>query len=456
MGKYFGTDGFRGEVGVTLLPTQAYELGRFFGWYIGILQGRRARVLLAKDTRLSADMLQGALCAGLCASGADVYLLGVAPTPALAYLVEARGYDFGVMLSASHNPFWDNGIKVFDHSGEKPKEEFLALAEAYLDGCLSCFGKAWESLPFARAEAVGRVMPLAEEIEYYIEHLVQFGKDVPRGARLALDLANGATTAVAKRVFERLGVELVWMGDAPNGTNINAACGSTHPGNLLGLVRREGAYLGFAFDGDGDRVLASDENGALVDGDGILYILARKMKAQGGLKGDMVVATILSNGGLAASLAKDGIGLVLTKVGDQNVYQRMCAEGYSLGGEQSGHIILGDSAKTGDGILTALALLSCLDGQSLREALGGLHLLAQVSENIPIQRRGVLKQPEMQTIIYNLERQLGQGGRLVVRESGTEPLLRLMAEGESLALCQETIREARTLLEENLDLCAES
>ncbi len=446
MGKYFGTDGFRGEVGVVLLPTHAYELGRFFGWYTKEKQGRRPRCVIAMDTRISGGMLEGALSAGLCASGADAHLLGVAPTPALAYLVKACGYDFGIMLSASHNPFYDNGIKVFNENGEKPNAEFLSLAEDYLDGKLECFGKRWDALPLMRGEEMGRVVSVSEKLDLYVEYLKAFGAPVTKSLKIGLDCANGATAAVAERLYRELGLDVVIMAKEPDGVNINTACGSTHPEKLCAMVKELGLDLAFAFDGDGDRCLAVDENGNMVDGDDILYLLGKDLKAKGRLAHDTIVATVMSNGGLAVSLARDGIGLVRTSVGDANVYAEMREKGYVLGGEQSGHIILSDYATTGDGLLTSLAVLACVGTKPLSEA-AGFPRFAQILVNVPLKRRGLMKDPVVAEAVSKLEARLGEGGRILVRESGTEPLMRIMAECADAALCEAVVAEAKTLLE---------
>lgn len=454
--RYFGTDGIRGRVGESLTPRLAYEVGRFFSWFLRETLGHPPKVLVARDTRISGQMLEGALSAGLMASGGDVFLLGVAPTPTLAYLTKTEGFDFGVMLSASHNPYFDNGIKLFERGGEKPLDELLSLAEDYLDGRLLWKGESLLALPYATGDEIGRCYEARGLLDTYVQHLTELGLPEMRGIHIGVDPANGATAEIAERVYRALGIEVTWIHNHPDGVNINAACGSTHMAEISRLVRERGLMAGFAFDGDGDRCLATDEGGEILDGDAILYLGATHMKGQGTLTHNTVVASVMSNGGLATALEGQGISLVRTKVGDRHIREEMVRGGYALGGEQSGHILFAPLTHTGDGLLTSLVLLSYLVDAPLSEQVQGLQYLPQVMLNVPLGKRGILQDPNLRAAIQEGKQLLGEGGRLLVRESGTEPLLRIMVEGRDAHLCHVVAEEMRATIEESERLCAES
>ena len=438
MGKYFGTDGFRGEANVTLTAEHAFALGRFLGWYFGYAKEGRVRGVIGKDTRRSSYMLEYAIAAGMVASGADAYLLHVTTTPSVSYVTRSEGFDFGVMISASHNPFYDNGIKLFGRSGVKLDEETLALAEGYLDGALVAFGRAWKCLPSATGEAVGRTIDHLSGRHRYMGYLISLASFSLSGYRIGLDCANGSTWTIAKGVFDALGATTYVVGATPNGVNINLDCGSTHIENLQGLVTKEGLDVGFAFDGDGDRLICVDEEGRVVDGDGVLYILARHLASHGALTGGEVVGTVMTNGGLEESLGKEDISLARTPVGDKYVYEYMAKHGSPLGGEPSGHVILSQYATTGDGILTALKVLEvmCERRASLATLVEGLHLMPHRECSVMVKDpKGVMTMPEVQRGIETLTKQLGDRGRLLIRASGTEPKIRVMCEGQTQGIC---------------------
>ena len=355
MGKYFGTDGFRGEANVELTPMHAYQVGRYLGWYYGQrhANGERCRIAIGKDTRRSSYMLEDALSAGLTASGADVFLLHVTPTPSVAYVVRSEGFDAGIMISASHNPFYDNGIKLLNGNGEKMEESVIEAIEAWIDGTPA-------ELPLAAREHIGRTTDFSAGRNRYIGHLISLATRSFKNVKVALDCANGSASSIAKNVFDALGATTVLIHAEPNGTNINLSCGSTHMEDLIETVKREHCDLGFAFDGDADRCLAVDENGELVDGDRILYICGKYMQQRGELANNRIVTTIMSNLGLYKALEREGIAYEKTKVGDKYVYEEMQRSGDRLGGEQSGHIIFAKYATTGDGVVTALKLIEVL------------------------------------------------------------------------------------------------
>jgi phosphoglucosamine mutase len=382
-------------------------------------------------------MLVSAFAAGASAMGAQVHLVGIAPTPAVSYLCKSGGYDYGVMISASHNPFYDNGIKVFEHAG-KLATETVALLEAYLDGTLCYQGRVIENLPDARGDRVGKILLKQALLTDYVDHMVSLFRGKIPSIRVGVDLANGATYRVAKRIYQALGIEAEWIHASPNGQNINAGCGSTHMESLQHLVCAQGLAVGFAFDGDGDRCLACDGDGREIDGDGILYLSALGMQKEGRLQGSGVVATHMSNGGLALSLKKEGIALHIAGVGDSEVARGMLLTGYSLGGEQSGHIIYGDMSNTGDGILTSLRILTYLGGAPLQDTLSSLVRLPQVMRNIPIlgAEENPLEDEGVQEEIEAAKASLAPTGRILVRKSGTEPLLRVMVESESQEACE--------------------
>lgn len=439
MGRYFGTDGFRGEAGVTLTAEHAFHLGRFLGHTLGIRaaeRGARARVLIGKDTRLSAYMLEYALAAGLTASGADACLLHVTTTAAVSFLTRTGNYDGGVMISASHNPFSDNGIKLFAPSGEKEEGALIEAAEAFLDSAAA----GGVTLPAARGAAVGRVIDCGSERDGYLAHLLAHAPAKPLGLRIGLDCANGSAFSVARTVMEACGATVCAIGTAPNGLNINDGIGSTHPEALAALVRREGLDAGFAFDGDADRCIAVAEDGRIVDGCGILYLLALHLHRRGQPSGG-VVSTVMANAALTEALAAQGILLARTPVGDRYVYAEMRARGWRLGGEPSGHIILSDRETTGDGILTALAVLGVMQERGV-----GLSALTADYRPYPeLQRNVCVKEPaacirdaEVTAAVRAAEAVLAPHGRVLVRASGTEPVVRILVEARDETLLRET------------------
>ena len=450
-GHYFGTDGFRGEAGVSLTSMQAYRVGRFLGWYFGSpaagRRGRRVRIVIGKDTRRSSYMLEYSLVAGITASGADAYMLHVITTPGVSYVTKQDEFDCGVMITASHNPYYDNGIKVLDRHGEKLGEEVTALIEAYLDGNLAALGVAGEDLPLAARERIGCIIDHVAGRNRYVGYLISLASHSYRKLRIGLDCANGAAWSIGRTVFAALGAELHIIGDEPDGLNVNADCGSTHMERLQALVRERHLDVGFAFDGDADRCLAVDGTGQVVDGDAILYILARRLKARGMLNGDTVVATVMSNSGLRTSLSELGIRLAETAVGDRFVYECMQKQGYSLGGEQSGHTILKKYATTGDGLLTAIMIAEEMvdTKKTLASLTEGLRLYPQYMKSLPVgDKAAVLADRRVLDTLKTVQERIGGEGRVLLRPSGTEPKVRVMVECKSE-------EEARALTEELCD-----
>ena len=453
MGRYFGTDGVRGEAGVRLTGELAYRLGRFFGGYCArraAYEDKRARILVGKDTRLSSYVLEYALSAGIAASGADACLLHVTTTPSLSYLAGTGDYAGGVMISASHNPYPDNGIKLFDASGEKLSESLEAEAEAYLDGEEPQF-------PHQTGDRLGKIMDAGGKRQAYLSHLLACvgGLDLS-GRKIALDCANGSTWRFAPALFRSLGAAVTVLGDSPTGTNINLACGSTHPEALCRAVLREECDVGFAFDGDGDRCIAVDGEGRVVDGDGMLYLSACRMKARGELGSDGVVGTHMTNGGLEAALARQGIVLTRTDVGDRYVHERMKEGGYCLGGEPSGHLIFARHASTGDGMLTALLVCEAIaqEGLPLSRLVAGYRPRPQLTRSLRLASpAGILSHPRAREALAREGDVLAAtGGRLLVRPSGTEPLLRIMCEGED---SRQLVQVADALQEVFLEIAKE-
>nr|WP_325220801.1 phosphoglucosamine mutase [uncultured Oscillibacter sp.] len=450
MGKYFGTDGFRGRAGQGLTADHAYRIGRFLGWYYG--RGRRAQIVVGKDTRRSSYMLEYAVSAGLAASGADVYLLHVTTTPSVSYAVRADGFDCGVMISASHNSYGDNGIKLLNREGEKMDEGTIALVEAYLDGCLEMDGQRWKELPTAEGEAVGSVIDHSAGRNRYTGYLISLALHSFKGKKVALDCANGSAWAIAPSVFRALGAEVYPINDRPDGLNINRDAGSTHIEGLRRFVKENRMDVGFAYDGDADRCLAVDENGELVDGDQIMYIYAGYMAERGKLLTNTVVTTVMSNFGLYKALDAKGIGYAKTAVGDKYVYEYMVEHGCRIGGEQSGHIIFSKYARTGDGILTSLKLMEVMMAKKLplSRLKEGMTIYPQVLINIRVKDKGAAQaDPAVQAAVKAVEERLGDTGRILVRESGTEPLVRVMVEAETEAVCQELAESVAAVLREN-------
>ena len=434
MGKYFGTDGFRGKANESLTAIHAFRVGRFLGKYYSQGKGERARILIGKDTRLSSYMFEYALAAGATASGADVYLLHVTTTPSVSYLVHTEGFDCGVMISASHNPYTDNGIKLFAGNGEKLEESVLSRVEEYIDG---------GALPLATGEKIGRTIDFVSGRNRYLAYLLSLPRTSFRGMRVGLDCANGSAWQISKSIFDALGAKVYAIHAEPDGTNINVGCGSTHPEDLCALVQERSLDVGFAFDGDADRCISVDERGRVVDGDGILYACARSMHSRGELDGEGVVCTVMSNCGLKESLAREGITLVQTEVGDKMVSEELVKSGYLLGGEQSGHIIFRKHASTGDGILTALKVMeTMLENKCPLSCLTeGLKRYPQRTVNVRVRdKEAILRNSEVMECVERVRGGMS-AGRVHLRASGTEPVVRILVEGEDEGVCNTAIAE---------------
>ena len=433
MGKYFGTDGFRGEANKVLTVEHAFKVGRFLGWYYG--KDHKAKVVIGKDTRRSSYMFEYALVAGLTASGADVYLLHVTTTPSVSYVARTEDFDFGIMISASHNPFYDNGIKVINGMGHKLEAEVEAQIEAYIDGEL-------EELPLAEKEEIGRTVDHAAGRNRYIGHLISLATRSFKDKRVGLDCSNGSASAIAKSVYDALGAKTYVINNEPDGTNINTNCGSTHIEVLQQFVKEKKLDIAFAYDGDADRCIAVDENGNVVDGDLILYVCGKYLKEQGRLNGDTIVTTIMSNLGLYKACDKAGIRYEKTAVGDKYVYENMLQNNYSLGGEQSGHIIFSKYATTGDGILTSLLLMEVVmeKKQSLGKLVEEVKIYPQLLKNVRVaDKKEARENPAVVKAVEEVAETLGDDGRILVRESGTEPVIRVMVEAATDELCKECV-----------------
>lgn len=447
MGKYFGTDGFRGEANCGLTADHAYRVGRFLGWYYNEQKRRAgeegpARIVIGKDTRRSSYMFEYCLIGGLVASGADAYMLHVTTTPSVAYVARVDSFDCGIMISASHNPFYDNGIKLLNSHGEKMDEETISLIEAYLDGGLEVFGQKWPEIPFAVKERIGRTVDYVSGRNRYIGYLISLGIYSFKGVKVGLDCANGSAWNIAKSVFDALGAKTYVIHAEPNGTNINLDAGSTHIGGLQKFVVENGLDVGFAYDGDADRCLCVDEKGNVVDGDHILYIYGKYMKERGKLLSNTVVTTVMSNFGLYKAFDENGIGYAKTKVGDKYVYEYMTQTGCRLGGEQSGHIIFSKYASTGDGILTSLKMMEVMLAKKKKfsELSEGLTIYPQVLVNVRVKDKAAAQNdPAVQEAVTAVAEQLGAAGRILVRESGTEPLIRVMVEAPEKETCQKCV-----------------
>ena len=447
MGKYFGTDGFRGEANLTLTADHAFKVGRFLGWYFTQLRRRErkdgpARIVIGKDTRRSSYMFEYTLVGGLVASGADAYLLHVTTTPSVAYVARTEDFDCGIMISASHNPYYDNGIKLINSFGEKMDESVIALIEAYLDGELAVFGKEWPELPLAQREQIGRTVDHVSGRNRYIGHLIGMGQYSFKGKKVGLDCANGSSWNIAKSVFDALGAKTYVINADPDGYNINTNAGSTHIEGLQKFVLDNGLDVGFAYDGDADRCLCVDEKGNVVSGDHILYIYGRYMKERGKLLMNTVVTTVMSNFGLYKAFDELGIDYAKTKVGDKYVYEYMMQHGCRIGGEQSGHIIFSKYASTGDGILTSLKIMEVMMAKKkpLSELHADLTIYPQVLKNVRVtDKRLAQDDPDVQAAVSEVAAKLGDSGRILVRESGTEPVVRVMVEAESEEACQKYV-----------------
>ncbi len=434
MGKYFGTDGFRGEANKTLTFEHAIQIGRFLGWYYGAKQGKKAKIVIGKDTRRSSYMFEYALCTGLVASGADAYIMHVTTTPSVAYITRVDEFDCGIMISASHNPYYDNGIKLFNGQGEKMPEETILEIEDYIDGKLD--------VPVAERDAIGRTVDYVSGRNRYIGHLISMSKYGFKDVKVGLDVANGASWQIAKAVFDALGAKTYVMNDSPDGYNINTDCGSTHIEHLQKFVVENGLDVGFAFDGDADRCLAVDEKGNVVTGDHTLYIYGLYMKERGKLLNNKVVTTVMSNFGLYKALDKVGIDYDKTKVGDKYVYENMVQTGNRIGGEQSGHIIFSKYETTGDGILTALKLMEVMlaRGKKMSELAAPVVFYPQVLKNVRVKSKPEAQNdPDVQAAVAAVAEALGDEGRILVRESGTEPVIRVMVEAGSDEVCEKYV-----------------
>ncbi|MBO5287310.1 MAG: phosphoglucosamine mutase [Clostridia bacterium] len=452
MGKYFGTDGFRGEAGVELTSLHAYKIGRFLGWYYKG-QGKGARAVIGKDTRRSSYMLEYAIASGLSASGASAYMLHVTTTPGVSFVTRGEDFDLGIMISASHNPYYDNGIKIVNSRGEKLEDEVISKIEAYLDGDCSTLAKVGD-LPLAKGAEIGEITDYSQGRNRYIGYLISISKHSFKGLRIGLDTANGGAFMIAKSVFDALGAKTYVINQEPNGLNINKNAGSTCIEGLCQLVRERELDMGFAFDGDADRCIAVDERGEVVNGDHILYILARELKNLGELSGNRVVTTVMSNMGLYRALDEIGIQYEQTKVGDKYVYENMMKNGYVLGGEQSGHVILSKHATTGDGILTAIKVAEAVieNKTTLSRLKEPVLMLPQVTKNVKVRsKERVMTNERILSLVEEIRVSLNGRGRILLRESGTEPLIRIMVEADTREECEElSSRVARLIYDLNL------
>ena len=440
MGKYFGTDGFRGEANVNLTVEHAFKVGRFLGWYYG--RNHKAQIVIGKDTRRSSYMFEYSLVAGLTASGADAYLLHVTTTPSVSYVVRTEGFDCGIMISASHNPFYDNGIKVINGMGYKLEAEVEAKIEAYLDGEV-------EELPLATGGDIGRTIDFVAGRNRYIGYLISLATRSFKNMKIGLDCANGSASAIAKSVFDALGARTYVISNEPNGTNINKDCGSTHIQILQKYVRDNGLNVGFAYDGDADRCIAVDENGNVVNGDLILYVCGKYLKEEGRLNNNTIVTTVMSNLGLYKACDKAGISYEKTAVGDKYVYENMMNNGHCLGGEQAGHIIFSKHATTGDGILTSLmvmeAMLECK--QSLAALTSEVRIYPQLLKNVRVaDKKTARENPTVIKAVEAVAEALGDEGRILVRESGTEPVIRIMVEALDDTLCKKYVEQVEDVM----------
>ncbi|RGI17692.1 phosphoglucosamine mutase [Ruminococcus sp. TF08-4] len=441
MGKYFGTDGFRGEANVVLTVEHAFKVGRYLGWYFG--QDHKARIVIGKDTRRSSYMFEYALAAGLTASGADAYLLHVTTTPSVSYVVRTEDFDCGLMISASHNPYYDNGIKVINSEGHKMEAEVEAKIEAYIDGEI-------DEIPLATKENIGRTVDYAAGRNRYIGHLISLATRSFKDMRVGLDCANGSASSVAKSVFDALGAKTYVINNEPNGVNINTNCGSTHIEVLQEYVKEKHLDVGFAYDGDADRCIAVDENGNVVDGDRIIYVCGKYLMEQGKLKDNTAVTTIMSNLGLYKACDKIGMKYEQTAVGDKYVYENMLKNGYVLGGEQSGHIIFSKHARTGDGILTSLMVMEAIieKKQTLGTLADEVKIFPQLLKNVRVKdKKTALDNATVQAAVEKTAEELGTDGRILVRESGTEPVIRVMVEAASDEICEKYVDSVVKVIE---------
>ena len=443
MGKYFGTDGFRGEANVTLTVEHAYKVGRFLGWYFGKdKQDQKAHIVIGKDTRLSSYMFEYSLVAGLTASGADAYLLHVTTTPSVSYVTRTEDFDCGIMISASHNPFYDNGIKLINGNGEKMDEKTISYIEDYIDGKLNLFGEEMTDVPFAVREEIGCTVDYAAGRNRYVGYLISLATYSYKNMRVGLDCANGSSWMIAKSVFDALGAKTYVINAEPDGTNINNHAGSTHIEVLQKFVKDNNLDVGFAYDGDADRCIAVDEKGNVVDGDLILYIYGKYMKERGKLLNNTVVTTIMSNFGLYKAFDEAGINYEKTAVGDKYVYENMVQNGHRIGGEQSGHIIFSKYATTGDGILTSMKMMEVILAKKLplSKLAEPVTIYPQVLKNVRVKSKPEAQNDlDVQEAVAKVAEMLGDTGRILVRESGTEPVIRVMVEAETESLCEKYV-----------------
>lgn len=433
MGKYFGTDGFRGEANEVLTVEHAFKVGRFLGWYYG--QDHKAKVVIGKDTRRSSYMFEYALVAGLTASGANAYLLHVTTTPSVSYVTRTEDFDCGIMISASHNPFYDNGIKIINGKGHKMEAEVEEKIEAYIDGEI-------DELPLAKKEEIGRTVDYAAGRNRYIGYLISLATRSFEGMRVGLDCSNGSAFSIAKSVYDALGAKTYVINCEPDGTNINTNCGSTHIEVLQQFVKEKNLDVGFAYDGDADRCIAVDENGEVINGDLILYICGKYLKENGRLNGDTIVTTVMSNLGLYKACDKAGLKYEKTAVGDKYVYENMVANGHRIGGEQSGHIIFGKYATTGDGILTSIKLMEVMleSKRKMSDLASPVTIYPQCLKNVRVHSKPEARADEdVQAALAEVEAKLGKDGRVLVRESGTEPVIRVMVEAKTDELSEECV-----------------
>lgn len=440
MGKYFGTDGFRGEANVNLTVEHAYKVGRFLGNYYG--RDHKANIVIGKDTRRSSYMFEYSLVAGLTASGADVYLLHVTPTPSVSYVVRSEGFDCGIMISASHNVYYDNGIKVINGNGYKLEANVEELIEAYIDSEV-------DTLPYATRENIGKTVDYSIGRNRYIGYLISLATRSFQDKKIGLDMANGSATTVAKGVFDALGAKTYVINSDPNGININNQCGSTHMEYLQKFVVENGLDVGFAYDGDADRCLAVDEKGNIIDGDLIMYLCGVYMKSRHELANNTIVTTIMSNLGLYKALEKKGIDYVKTAVGDKYVFENMMEHGHSLGGEQSGHIIFSKHATTGDGVLTSLKMMEVMleSKATLSELLKEITIFPQLLVNVEVHNKKIAREDkEVMEAVAQIEKELDSNGRILVRESGTEPVVRVMVEAETQEICNTLVERVITVM----------
>lgn len=441
MGKYFGTDGFRGEANKVLTVEHAFKVGRYLGWHYG--KKHKAKIIIGKDTRRSSYMFEYALVAGLTASGADAFLLHVTTTPSVSYVVRTEGFDCGIMISASHNPFYDNGIKLINGAGHKIESEIEAKVEAYIDGDIP-------ELPYATGEDIGRTTDYVAGRNRYIGHLISLATRSFEGMKVGLDCSNGSSFTIAKSTYDALGAQTYVINNEPNGVNINTNCGSTHIEILQQFVKEKGLDVAFAYDGDADRCIAVDELGRVVDGDLILYVCGKYLKEQGRLNKDTIVTTVMSNLGLYKACDKIGLKYEQTAVGDKYVHENMVENNYSLGGEQSGHIIFSKYAKTGDGILTSLMLMEVIleKKQSLGTLIEEVKIFPQLLKNVRVADKKVAREnTAVIAAVKAVEEALGSDGRILVRESGTEPVIRVMVEATTDALCFQYVKQVIDVLE---------